>query len=67
MSYGASGPDGVRALASYVDRILRGATPAELPLERMATYLLGINLATAAALGVEVPPHLRLLAAEVFE
>jgi hypothetical protein len=58
MSYGPDSVDIVRHSASYVDRILRGAKPAELPVQAPIKYELSINLKTAKALGLEIPPTL---------
>jgi len=65
MSYAANLVDVYRRAATYVDKILRGATPAELPIEQARKVELVLNLKTAQALGVTFPPTLLLLADEV--
>ena len=67
MSYGPHLPDLYRRAASYVDKILRGATPADLPVEQPSRFELTINLKTARSLGVVIPNSLLLTAAEVIQ
>jgi putative tryptophan/tyrosine transport system substrate-binding protein len=67
MSYGPALVDLFRQSASYVDRILRGANPAELPVQTPIKYETALNLKTAKALGLEVPPTLLARADEVIE
>jgi len=67
MSYGLDVLDEFRQTASYVDRVLRGANPADLPVQVPTKYELVINLKTAKALGLEVPLQLQQLADEVIE
>jgi putative ABC transport system substrate-binding protein len=67
MSYGPNGARVFRQAASYVDRILRGAKPVELPIQRPTTLELVINARTAKALGLMIPRNLAILADEVIE
>jgi putative tryptophan/tyrosine transport system substrate-binding protein len=67
LSYGADFPDLDRRAATYVDRILRGAKPAELPVQLPIKFELVINLKTAKTLGLTIPPNLLAVANEVIE
>jgi putative ABC transport system substrate-binding protein len=67
MSYRPDGLDLVRGAASYVDRILRGAKPSELPVQYPAKFQLVVNLKTAKAIGVTIPEAFLSRADEVIE
>lgn len=67
MTYGPNYADGYRHAATYVDRILRGARPADLPVEQSTKFELVINSTAAKALGLTIPSSLLLRADQIIE
>ena len=67
LSYGADFADVFRRAAAYVDRVLRGTMPSELPVQMPTKYIIALNAKTAKALGLTVPPTLLTRADEVIE
>jgi putative ABC transport system substrate-binding protein len=67
LSYGVDLLDTFRRAATYIDRILRGAKPSELPVQLPTKFEMVVNLKTAKALGLAVPPSIMLRADEVIE
>ena len=67
MAFGPRIPDMCRRAASYVDKVLRGAKPADLPVEQPTRFELVINLKTAKALGITFPPSIRVRADQVIQ
>ena len=67
MSYGPDLNESLARVAALVDRILKGAKPAELPFEQPTRFRFALNLKTAKALGITIPAHLLVLADEVIQ
>lgn len=67
MSYSTDSAEQLRLAASYIDRILRGAQPADLPVQNPTKFELAINLKAAKAIGITLPPNLLATANEVIE
>jgi putative ABC transport system substrate-binding protein len=67
MAYGADGAEGIRVVTDYIDRIFKGANPGDLPFQQPTKFTLAVNLKTAKALGLTIPPSLLARADEVIE
>ncbi|MEO7726046.1 MAG: ABC transporter substrate binding protein, partial [Burkholderiales bacterium] len=67
IGYGVNGPELYRRAATFVDKILKGAKPADLPFERATKFELVVNMKTAKALGVKIPPSMLVRATRVIE
>ncbi len=67
VAYGVDLSDQIHSAASYVDRIIKGAKPGDLPVQQPAKYTLVIDLKAAKALGLKIPPNVLALADEVIE
>jgi putative tryptophan/tyrosine transport system substrate-binding protein len=67
ISYGPNFPDLFRRAGDFVNKILRGAKPADLPIEQPTKFDLVVNLTTAKALGLTIPPNVLAVANEVIE
>jgi putative tryptophan/tyrosine transport system substrate-binding protein len=67
IAYGPSIPASFRRAATYLDKILRGAKPADLPVEQPTTFELAVNLQSASAIGITIPTSIVMLADEVIQ